>query len=81
MSFVRRGEIDRILREIDKLKGKRPVAGGGGPGGGDMLKAIYDINNNGIVDDAEKIDGRKIYVSDSAPTPADGQDGDIWLEY
>jgi hypothetical protein len=28
-----------------------------GSGVGDMLKATYDTNNNGIVDEAEKIDG------------------------
>ncbi len=49
--------------------------------GGDMLKSIYDTNNNGIVDNSEKVGGRTIYVSDVSPTSADGQDGDIWFEY
>ena len=26
-------------------------------GAGDMLKTVYDINNDGIVDEAKKIDG------------------------
>ncbi|MFC5531554.1 glycosyl hydrolase family 28-related protein [Cohnella yongneupensis] len=30
-------------------------ASGGGSGGGDMLKSVYDKNNNGIVDQAEKL--------------------------
>lgn len=46
-----------------------------------MLKPTYDSDNDGVVDNAKKIDGRKIYVSDSPPTAQDGQDGDIWLEY
>lgn len=32
--------------------------GADGQGSGDMLKATYDINNNGIVDNAEKLDGK-----------------------
>ncbi len=28
-----------------------------GSGGGDMTKAVYDIDNDGVVDEAEKIDG------------------------
>jgi len=25
--------------------------------------------------------GRTIFISDVSPTPADGQDGDLWFEY
>ena len=32
--------------------------GGGGTGSGDMLKSVYDQNNNGIVDNAEKLGGK-----------------------
>lgn len=32
--------------------------GADGAGTGDMLKATYDTNNNGIVDNAEKLDGK-----------------------
>lgn len=32
--------------------------GADGAGTGDMLKATYDINNNGIVDNAEKLGGK-----------------------
>lgn len=28
-----------------------------GIGGGDMTKAIYDADNDGVVDETEKIDG------------------------
>ena len=33
------------------------VATGGGGGGGDMFKATYDTDNNGIVDKAEQLEG------------------------
>ena len=38
--------IDGITTDIGNL------------GGGDMMKATYDTNNNGVVDDAEKLDGQ-----------------------
>jgi hypothetical protein len=31
--------------------------GGGGSGSGDMLKSVYDQNNNGVVDNSEKLGG------------------------
>lgn len=34
------------------------VDGSGGDGSGDMLKAVYDSNNSGTVDDAEKLGGK-----------------------
>ena len=33
---------------------------GGGGGGGDMYKAVYDTNNNGIVDNAEKVNNHTV---------------------
>ena len=42
-------------QSFDVLDG---VDGSGGDGSGDMLKAVYDSNNNGIVDDAEKLGGK-----------------------
>jgi len=71
--------------DVDKVDGHHAsdfaTANHSHPGMGDMLKSVYDKDNDGVVDNSEKIDGRTIYVSDSAPTPDDGQDGDIWLEY
>lgn len=32
-------------------------------GGGDMLKSIYDTNGNGIVDNAEKVNGKTVAVN------------------
>lgn len=32
----------------------------GNAGGGDMLKSVYDTNGNGIVDNAEKVNGRTV---------------------
>jgi hypothetical protein len=34
-----------------------PSGGSGSGGGGDMYKSVYDTNNNGIVDNSEKITG------------------------
>lgn len=34
------------------------TASGGGGGTGDMLKSVYDINLNGVVDDSEKLGGQ-----------------------
>ena len=42
-------------QSFDVLDG---VDGSGGDGSGDMIKAVYDSNNNGIVDDAEKLGGK-----------------------
>ena len=51
MSFVRRGEIDNLIREIEKLKKKNYPGGGSG---GDMLKSVYDTDSDNIVDIAEE---------------------------
>jgi hypothetical protein len=38
------------------------------PGGGDMTKAVYDTNNNNVVDNSEKLEGStKAQVQDHAP--------------
>ena len=50
-------------------------------GMGDMLKAVYDTDNDGVVDNAELIDGRKFYVMNRPPQSGEGNDGDIWIEY
>jgi len=50
-------------------------------GGGDMLKAIYDTDNDGIVDNAEnadKIKGKNIFISTTQPS--NPQIGDIWID-
>jgi len=52
MRVIKRSEFDSLLRKIKKIS-----AGGGGQGGGDMLKSVYDINNDGIVDNSDKLDG------------------------
>ena len=76
-NFVSKSELQNTTRVLLK----RINAGGGGGGSGDMLKAVYDTDNDGVVDNAEKVGGRTIYVSDLSPSSNDGQDGDIWLEY
>jgi len=50
-------------------------------GMGDMLKSVYDTDNDGIVDNAELIEGRKIYVMNRPPQSGEGNNGDIWIEY
>ena len=50
-------------------------------GMGDMLKAVYDTDNDGVVDNAKLIEGRKIYVMNRPPQSGEGNNGDIWIEY
>ena len=50
-------------------------------GMGDMLKSVYDQDGDGVVDNAELIDGRKIYVMNRPPQNNEGNNGDIWIEY
>jgi len=78
--FVTRKELESIVNNLKKLIGTWAAPTGGG-GSGDMLKSVYDKDNDGVVDNSEKIDGRAIYVSDNPPTSADGKDGDLWFEY
>lgn len=47
-------------------------------GYGDMSKSIYDTNNNGIVDDSEKVGGKRVTVGNTAPSIA--SDKDIWID-
>lgn len=49
------------------LKGEKGDAGSGSASG-DMLKSTYDTNNNGIVDNAEKVNG--FTVAKSVPADA-----------
>lgn len=53
----------------------------GGGGSGDMLKSVYDKDNDGVVDNAKLIEGRKIYVMNRPPQSGEGNNGDIWIEY
>lgn len=50
-------------------------------GMGDMLKSVYDTDNDGVVDNAKLIEGRKIYVMNRPPQSGEGNNGDIWIEY
>ena len=78
-------DIVRQLREEVRINDQRikqlSAGGGGGGGSGDMLKSVYDKNDNGVVDNAELIDGRKIYVMNRPPLKTEGNDGDIWIQY
>jgi len=78
-------DIVRQLREEVRINDQRikqlSAGGGGGGGSGDMLKSVYDKDNDGIVDNSELIEGRKIYVMNRPPQQNEGNDGDIWIEY
>jgi len=39
------------------------LKGADGQGSGDMLKSVYDTNNNGIVDNAEKVNGFTVEIN------------------
>jgi len=54
--------------------------GSGGSGGGDMLKSVYDTNNNGIVDNSENVIDNSISnakIQDNAISTNKIQDGAI----
>jgi hypothetical protein len=53
-------DIIKQLREEIRINNQRikQISGGGGGGGGDMLKSVYDTNNDGIVDNSDKVDGK-----------------------
>jgi len=53
---------------IAKAPGKGGGGGGSGSGSADMTKAVYDQNDNGVVDNSEKFDGKTVaQVQDHAP--------------
>ena len=53
---------ETTLVKVLMLKGEKgdSGSGGGGSGNGDMLKSVYDTNNNGIVDNAEKVNNHTV---------------------
>jgi len=53
MKPAQKADLRRIKKE---LMGK--TSPGATTGIGDMLKAVYDTDNNGVVDDADKLDGQ-----------------------
>lgn len=42
---------------------------------------INYVTSAGTAGTSEKVDGRTIHVFSTAPTSADGVDGDIWFQY
>ena len=68
---------DKIYFCLDATEGAAvwQEVGAGGGGSGDMLKSTYDTDDNGIVDEAEAIDGvdsagnNKYYGTDGSGTP------------
>ena len=71
-------------QSFDVLNGKDGADGTGGDGSGDMLKSIYDANNDGIVDNAAKLGGKapsEYYGKENPPpypvTSVNGMTGDV----
>lgn len=62
--------------QLPYLAGEGGGGGGGGSGDGDMKKAVYDVNNNGIVDKAQSVPW--IGVSD-VPSATTGHPGIVQL--
>ena len=60
---------DTLTREEAYLRAIAEGGGGGGTGDGDMKKSVYDKNNNGIVDNAEKVNNHTV----EKDVPADAQ--------
>ena len=48
-------EINHVDIIVDVVVNPNVGGGGGGTGDGDMTKSVYDKNNNGIVDNSEKV--------------------------
>ena len=61
--------FDYLNKKIDKIfYGLTGISVGGGVGVGDMLKSVYDTNDNGVVDNSEKLEGKTLAeVRDHAP--------------
>jgi hypothetical protein len=84
MKYATEKDVVGFLKKLKKeliLQMPTGGGGGGGSGSGDMLKSVYDTDNDGIVDNAELIEGRKIYVMNRPPQSGEGNNGDIWIEY
>ncbi len=92
--FILDSDLDERLRIILKrIKALEEGSGGGGGGGEGATKFIELTDTpssySGQADKLVKVNsaatgltfGRRIFASDSPPTSADGQDGDIWFEY
>lgn len=59
-SLVSGTNIKTINNQSILGSGNITIQGGGGSGDGDMLKSVYDTNDNGIVDNAEKVNNHTV---------------------
>lgn len=71
-------------QSFDIMNGKDGADGSGGDGSGDMLKAVYDADNDGTVDNAAKLGGKaasEYYGKENPPpypvTSVNGMTGDV----
>ena len=67
--FATKKEVEDEIKEITDSMGSL--------GYGDMLKTVYDSNNNGVVDNAEKVNGHTVAVD----VPADAKFTDTVYEH
>jgi hypothetical protein len=61
MKYATEKDVVGFLKKLKQELILQMPAGGGGGGGsgsGDMLKSVYDQNNNGIVDNSERLGGK-----------------------
>jgi len=58
MKYASEKDVIGFLKKLKKELILQMPTSGGGSGSGDMLKSVYDQNNNGIVDNAEKLGGK-----------------------
>jgi len=56
MRFTKKEDLKRIQLDIEKRLNRILGPGGGGGGSGDMLKSVYDKDNDGVVDKAKECD-------------------------
>lgn len=74
-------------QSFDIMNGKDGADGSGGDGSGDMLKAVYDADNDGTVDNAAKLGGKapsEYYGKENQPpypvTSVNGMTGDVTID-
>ena len=58
-SYVVEDTTKKTKVKVLMLKGEKGDPGSG-TGSGDMLKSVYDTNDNGVVDNAEKVNGKTV---------------------
>jgi hypothetical protein len=58
MKYATEKDVVGFLKKLKNDLIQQMPTGGGGSGSGDMLKSVYDQNNNGVVDNSERLGGK-----------------------